>query len=180
MMKITTLPQMSLGDFKSVTHVKEVVADMMAGIMGRTMLNTMKDTMGDVVKNELLVGAVAICKRFKISRARLRYWEELGAPLYRRGVTENAPVCVDYHALVAWERTMALAHSGRLCLPESPAGQVEYPAGQVEHPANQVKYPASQAEPLAYQSESLPHQAEHLTRQAEHLNHQQGHCPQVW
>lgn len=64
--------------------------------------------------NELLVGAVAICKRFKISRARLLYWEQLGAPIYRRGVRDNAPLCADYVSLLHWEQDMALAHSGRM------------------------------------------------------------------
>ena len=64
--------------------------------------------------NELLVGGQAISKRFKVSRARLLYWESLGAPMYRRGTHENAPLCADDHKLLAWEESMALAHSGRM------------------------------------------------------------------
>lgn len=66
------------------------------------------------MQNELLVGAIAISKRFKVSRARLLYWETLGAPIYRRGGHDNAPLCADYHKLLAWEEGMALARKGHM------------------------------------------------------------------
>ena len=53
--------------------------------------------------NEFLVGIEAICKKFHISRARLKRWEEAGAPIYRRGLTHNAACCADYHRLLDWE-----------------------------------------------------------------------------
>ena len=56
--------------------------------------------------SEFLVGIEAICKKFRISRARLKHWEEAGAPIYRRGLAHNAPCCADYHRLLDWESTM--------------------------------------------------------------------------
>ena len=66
------------------------------------------------VESELLVGADVICQRFRISRARLKKWEEAGAPVYRRGFAHNAPCCADYHRLLDWESALyAPKPSGR-------------------------------------------------------------------
>lgn len=78
------------------------------------------------MNNELLVGGVAICKRFKISRARLRHWEHLGAPVYRRGMAGNAPLCADYYCLLQWEQRMAVAWGGRMNLMQN-ADQDTFP-----------------------------------------------------
>lgn len=66
--------------------------------------------------NELLVGAESICKRFHISRTRLRAWEQSGAPVYRRGNGENAVCCADYNRLLDWEEYMCAKKRGRLAL----------------------------------------------------------------
>ena len=64
--------------------------------------------------NELLVGGKIICRRFQISRARLKEWEKNGVPIYRRGIRGNSPCCADYRQLLDWERTACAKTRGRL------------------------------------------------------------------
>ena len=59
--------------------------------------------------NELLVGGRVICRRFQISRARLKEWELTGAPIYRRGIRENS---VNRHSIVTHHVHVKRTHPG--------------------------------------------------------------------